>query len=350
MKDEIIWFRIQLTNSQKEELLNEEEKNKSARLLKRIQIIKLKDQWYKNKEIKKILNISSETCKKWIKIYIEEGLKWLLTTKNKWRVWVLTDEQKRIILERVKNQPFKDIKEAQDFICKEFWVSFSKCRVGELLKKNWISYKKPSLVPWNRPDEEVQNNFIDNTYKPLLKEGEENKKHVLFSDPTHKVYNTITWSCWQLKWKENTVKLSSNTWRRRITILWAINIITKKLTSIVTESNCDAEAIKIELQELRNEYNDGKEIVLILDNARYHYAEIVREEAKRLNITFNFLPPYCPNLNLIERVWKFLKKKLKNIYFPKFENFYDKILCFCQNFKDYEDEINTLLGQKFQII
>ena len=175
--------------------------------------------------------------------------------------------------------------------------------------------------------------------------------HLLFADPTHKIHNTINLKYWQTRWKNWTIMLPSNTWRRRITILGAINVVdTAKLTSIITEDNCDKEMAKALLYEVRKDYTDWKEIVMIKDNASYHHASEVQELAKKLNIRIIFLPAYCPNLNLIERVWKFMKSKFKNIYFPTFNCFYYAICDFFGNFTQHDEEIKTILSQKFQII
>ena len=104
------------------------------------------------------------------------------------------------------------------------------------------------------------------------------------------------------------------------------------------------------LKEIRKEYPDWKEIVIIKDNAKYHHAESVWALAQELNITIVFLPPYCPNLNLIERVWKFMKSKFKNKYYPTFKDFYTAICEFCADFEKYKEDILALLSQKFQII
>ena len=63
--------------------------------------------------------------------------------------------------------------------------------------------------------------------------------------------------------------------------------------------------------------------MIILDNARYQHCALVIEKARELKIRLVFLPPYSPNLNLIERLWKFVKRKvLYNRYYPKYEQFY----------------------------
>jgi transposase len=120
---------------------------------------------------------------------------------------------------------------------------------------------------------------------------------------------------------------------------------------LVTESNCDTYANEIAHEELRKAYPDGKEIIVIQDNASYNHAYAKTDRIKELNITSLFLPAYCPNLNLIERIWKFMKKKImKNTYYPTFKDFFQAILSFCGNLEKYINEISNLMSQKFQII
>lgn len=157
--------------------------------------------------------------------------------------------------------------------------------------------------------------------------------------------------CWQEIGKAGTKIISSNTGRKRVTILGALNPINLNPTALVTESNCDQEAMKVFLKEIRKEYPNADTIHAILDNARYHYAKSVREKAKELKIELIFLPPYCPNLNLIERLWKFLKKKLKkNKFYDTFEKFTDAICKFFENINQHKEELKRLLTLNFEII
>ena len=71
------------------------------------------------------------------------------------------------------------------------------------------------------------------------------------------------------------------------------------------------------LQKVRNAHPDAK-IVVVLDNARYNYTKDTRAFAEENNILLLFLPPYAPNLNLIERLWKFAKKHLVRYFLQQF--------------------------------
>ena len=93
-------------------------------------------------------------------------------------------------------------------------------------------------------------------------------------------------------------------------------------------------------------------IHLILDNAKYQHCKFVEEIAKQLKIKLEFLPTYSPNLNLIERLWKFMKKKvLYGKYYEVFQNFKDAITACVDNINnsnEYRKELNSLITFKFQ--
>jgi len=170
-------------------------------------------------------------------------------------------------------------------------------------------------------------------------------------DPTHQVHNTVNGYCWQEVGRNNTKIVCSNSGRKRITIIGAINALTLKPTAIITEASCDKEMIKMSLTEIRKDYPDSKTIYIFLDNAKYSRNYDVCEHAEKLNIELVFLPSYSPNLNLIERLWKFLKKEIrKNAYYETFEEFKKAIFEFFQNIEQHENELKTLLTLNFEII
>ena len=91
-------------------------------------------------------------------------------------------------------------------------------------------------------------------------------------------------------------------------------------------------------------------IHVILDNARYHYSKEVREYLQTSKINLVFLPPYSPNLNLIERLWKLFKKKiLYNIYYEKFKDFKTACIKFFEDISEYNGEILSIMSEEFRI-
>lgn len=213
-----------------------------------------------------------------------------------------------------------------------------------------MSYKKTRLTPGGIPDKAAQKKFAKRIIR-TIKKSERKNGVTVFLDPAHQVYNTVNGYCWQEEGAAGTKTISSNSGRKRISIIGAINAVTHQPTTLITEDNCDKEMIKRLLGEIRKDYPEAGRIYAFLDNARYSWNKEVRVEAKKLNIKLIFLPPHSPNLNLIERLWKFLKKKIrKNIYCHTFNKFKKAISGFFKNIKQYETELEKLLTLKFEII
>ena len=213
-----------------------------------------------------------------------------------------------------------------------------------------MSYKKTALIPGKCPDIIIQYQTV-HRIQSLSILAEAGVFHLVFANPIHKVHNTVPGYCWQKKGKKGTLMIPSNSGRKRVTILGFIDAVKLKFTSLVTESNCNTSANELAQKELRNAYPDGKEILVIQDNAKYNHSFASGVTIKKLNIIPVFLPPYSPNLNLIERIWKFMKKKImKNTYYPTFKLFWNAIINFCGDFDNYRDEVKTIMNQKFQIL
>ena len=120
---------------------------------------------------------------------------------------------------------------------------------------------------------------------------------------------------------------------------------------MLTEENCCTEVMEAFLEEIKSQYCTATNICIILDNARYQRAYSVQRKAEQLNINLIYLPPYCPNLNLIERLWRYFKKKvMKNKYYETFSEFEISVEQFFINFEQHFDDLKSLLSFKFGII
>ncbi len=206
------------------------------------------------------------------------------------------------------------------------------------------------MIPGGAPDKARQRKFVARIKKTVTYAKNTNNI-VLFLDPTHQSYNVYNGYAWQEIGKEHTKAVSSNSGRRRLNIIGALNPVTLRPTTIISESNCDALMMELFMEEVRKEYPDPETIYIFLDNAAYNHACSVKKKVQRLGIKLIFLPPYSPNLNLIERLWKFLKKKVRtNHYYDTFEKFFDASCDFFKDIDQYRDELKTLLTLNFEII
>jgi len=137
--------------------------------------------------------------------------------------------------------------------------------------------------------------------------------------------------------------------RKRFSVLGAINTVSKELIMITETTYVDSMTVCALLKEIAIRYHD-RHIVMVLDNARYQRCRLVQQIAELLHIQLVFLPPYSPNLNLIERLWKFVKKKvLYNRFYSDFHLFCGAITsCLNKTHTEYRDELETLLRPNFQ--
>ena len=137
--------------------------------------------------------------------------------------------------------------------------------------------------------------------------------------------------------------------RQRYNVLGAINFKTKKVHTVTNTTYITATEVCQMLRLVASEYA-GKKIHIVLDNARYQKCEMVTTLASDLKIDLVFLPPYSPNLNLIERLWKFTKGKLRVKYYGDFMTFkatIDSIICGCDTV--YKEQISTLISERIQL-
>ncbi len=215
-----------------------------------------------------------------------------------------------------------------------------------------LSYKKTKHRPGGMPEKEIQESFVKKIEDIVEKAKQSNMKEIVLSmDPTHPIHNSIPGYLWQEKGKDKTQILSANTGRRRLTVVGAINLVNQDIVPFVTESNADRYLVEVFLSEVRKKYADAEKITIILDNAAYQKSYEVQAYAQKLGISLLFLPPYTPNLSLIERVWKFFKKKvLRNQYYTTFQKFLSAVCEFFEKWDEYRDELKNLLTLRFEIM
>jgi len=150
-------------------------------------------------------------------------------------------------------------------------------------------------------------------------------------------------------WSFVRVFIKAPSGRQRFNVLGALNAKSHQLVSVGNDSYINANSV-CELMEKLRMLHGEQNISLILDNARYQKCRIVWAKAEELNIDLVYLPSYSPNLNLIERLWKFVKKTcLNSFYYEGFDEFKAAIsLCLSQTHTTHRKELSTLLTHNFQ--
>jgi len=181
---------------------------------------------------------------------------------------------------------------------------------------------------------------------PLMAKAKENKLTLLFLDGSHFVMG-----CDFLGYIYGKTRRFIKTFsgRKRYNVLGAINYVTKKVTTITNDTYITAAEVCEMLWKVYTEYS-RKPVHIILDNARYQKCEIVTDLAQKLGITLHYIPPYSPNLNLIERLWKHVKSRLRSKYYDKFSDFKRTIDSIIEDTdKGNKMVIDKLVGESVQI-
>jgi transposase len=137
--------------------------------------------------------------------------------------------------------------------------------------------------------------------------------------------------------------------RKRYNVLGALNFVTKKVTVVANDAYITAAEVCEMLRKVASEY-EGTPVHIILDNARYQKCEVVTALSEELGITLNYIPPYSPNLNLIERLWKHVKSRLRSKYYDRFDDFKGTIDSIIEDTGNGSKSlIDKLIGEKIQI-
>lgn len=191
----------------------------------------------------------------------------------------------------------------------------------------------------------TQAEFLETKLEPLLEEGRAGKGHVFFVDAAHFVMGAFLCCVWC--WVRLLIRGGSG--RKRYSVLGAWNAVTRELVSITTAGTVSSDTMCALLRKIAALGLQGP-ITLVLDNARYQHCALVMDLANSLNIHLQFLPSYSPNLNLIERLWKFIKKQvLYGRHYGTFPEFCAAIDgCLAKIPTDHRDSLASLMTHNFQ--
>jgi transposase len=182
---------------------------------------------------------------------------------------------------------------------------------------------------------------------PKLEEARKGEIRMFFLDAAHFIHGAYLSVLWSFK----RIFVRANSGRSRLNILGAVDAVSNRMIHLANTTTINAWSLAELFRKLREEH-PTQPITLVLDNAKYQRCHLTQSAANMLGIELLFLPPYSPNLNLIERVWKFLRKKCLNAkYYSSFTEFVDGIQNCIQKFEGaFRDELDSLLSWNFQTL
>jgi transposase len=249
------------------------------------------------------------------------------------------------IVEELEKNNYHTRQQVADMILEKFGINMSVSAVGKLLKKNGIRRLKSGSIP-AKADALIQRTYYDTILLPLMSKAKENELTLLFLDASHFVMG-----CDFLGYIYGKTRRFIKTFsgRKRYNVLGALNFVTKKVITVANDKYITATEVCAMLCKVAAEYA-GKPLHIVLDNARYQKCEIVTNLAQELGIVLHYIPPYSPNLNFIERLWKHAKSRLRSKYYDRFDDFKQTIDSIIEDSGNgSKNLIDKLIGDSVQL-
>ena len=292
-------------------------------------------------EVATVLYIDDDTVRNWHKQYLEGG--WDFVVVNNWQGGLsrMTAEQEAGLSLWLEGRFCRSASEIQAHISDEFSLDYSRSGCVRLLGRLGFEYRKPKAVP-RVADPEIQAAFIA-AYESLLN-GLEADEAVYFADAVHPEHQSKPAFGWVRRGSKPAIKTTAG--RGRVNIHGALNLENFDAPFVEPDTVDGASAVQL-LAKIQARNPDKAKIHVIWDNAPYHRGPDVRAFLARPDCRINLipLPPYCPHLNPIERLWKVMHQHVThNQYYPTQKQFAEAILTFLRktipkNWGQFRDQV-----------
>lgn len=319
------------------------------RLARRANALVLLDDGMSCVAIAKVLLLDDDTIRTWYRLYEEDGIDGLAGFSYQGSDCRLSIDQQGQLKAWIGETLPRTTRHIGAWIEKEFGVSYQgRSGLIALLHRLGMEHRRPTAVS-RKLDEAKQQAFIE-AYAALLN-GLCDDEAVMFADAVHPTHAARPVGCWAPK--ETKVAIDQSSGRQRLNIHGAIDLETGKtrMLDVVTVDAMSTIALLMAIEAL---YPAMRRIHVFLDNARYHHATIVQEwlaeEGRRIKL--HFIPPYCPHLNPIERLWGQMHKNVThNKCYATYNNFCDAMLGFLrENVPQNWDILCDNVSDNFRVI
>lgn len=312
----------------------------------RIKIILLLQMGFSQIEVSEMLLLDEDTITKWKHIFLnrKDNSSWLVD--NNVPYWgKLSSLQMARIRQYCATFRVQTCEEIREYINTNILIDYDLISVQKLVRRMGLSHQQLHRLA-GKVDVAKQAIFIEK-YEQTIEQLLDNET-VMFIDAVHPQHNTTPSKIWSQVGEPRWIE--SNTGRERININGAYNpfsmdVITRQDKTINGQSTIEL------LKQITKFYQDSKSLIYVFsDNGRANKSRIVKGWLEQQSIIkMIYLPPYSPNLNFIERLWKFFRKNVINTrYYPVLKDFKKAINNFFDNIDDYKQDLKTFIGLKFQ--
>ena len=336
---------LTLTEAQTNELRRAHRAAKNKKDADKIKAVYLLSRGKTPQEIAEVLMLDIDTIGNYRKRYEADGVSGLLKNNYFGSEPMLRCAEIEELASHLEMQTYLTVEAIVEHVKQAYNVHYSISGMRQLLHRLKFVYKKAKTIP-GKANAELQKAYLKMLEEILKDKGEHDAHYYL--DGVHPQHNTQLAYGWIKKGQDKVVK--SNSGRQRININGALNADTLEVI-IRTDDTINTQSTLKLFETLEQKHPNATAIFITLDNAKYYKNGLVYEYLKTSKIKLLFMPPYSPNLNLIERLWKFMRKTiLYNKYYEKFADFKAEVMRFFENIAQHNDKLSTLLTKKFQIL
>lgn len=309
-----------LSEEEKVQLKIQHKKERDKRICDRIKAILLYNEGWTTREIAKVLLITDEAIRNHITDY--KILK-KLRPKSGGSNEKLSTQQALQLEAHLEKYTYLCVKDIVAYVEITFGVFYTIHGMRNWLIRHKFSYKKPAIVP-GKANAKLQQAWIEKYEK--LKASLAQDETICFIDGVHPTHNVQPAYGWIKKGIRK--EIPSNTGRARLNLSGVVDIINHKVL-VQENEKLNAQATIRFFQKIEKHYSDKKTIYLFCDNAKYYRNKEVKKYLEMSKIKLMFLPPYSPNLNPTERLWKWMHERvIYNTYYEGFDEFKRAIMGF----------------------
>ncbi|MGF1740504.1 IS630 family transposase [Vibrio profundum] len=337
-------MKITLTPQQKQQLEQMHDSTRDERVRDRIKAVLLASEGWSQTMISQALRIHESTVAHHLSDYV---LSEKLKPENGGSQSKLSATQTMHLVKHLTENTYSHTHQIVAYVKEVFGLSYPVSGMNKWLHHNGFSYKKPKGIP-HRFDEVKQQAFIE-AYEALKASCGEDES-IVFIDAVHPTLSTKISHGWIRTGQDKVLETTGN--RIRLNIIGGLNLSDIGATIVSDYESIHSENIVRFFCKLSESYPSTHKRHIILDGAGYHRSDLVKDAAFVLNIELHYLPPYSPNLNPIERLWKVMNERSRNnVYFKNKRDFKSAIdQFFAVTLPEIAGSLTSRINDNFQVL